>query len=137
LEEFTPDLCHASSIDDIPDWLHAHPVQRFLKLTQDSDMATHFALSPRNFPRRWSGEFETVFRANFPDSSTFTQLRANTIGAYLLRNLADAGGIFEALKNDALEKVTATKQVIDRELSKFQDAFDKRYGKESAQDHTT
>jgi hypothetical protein len=137
LWEFTPDLCHASSIDEIPDWLHAYPVQRFLKLTPDSDIATHFALSPWNFPQRRFGELETLFRPSFPDSSTFTQLRPNTIGGYLLRNFVDTGSIFEGLKNDALEKITATKELIDKELSKFQDAFDKRYGRERSQDHTT
>jgi hypothetical protein len=133
LEEFEPDLCDRSSIDEIPDWLHPHPVQRFLKFAPDSDMGTHFALTQRNFPGRRFGDFETVFRPHFADSSMITQLRPNTIGAYLLRNFSDDGGIFERLKGDALEKITATKEVIDRELSKFQKAFDKLYGQEASQ----
>jgi hypothetical protein len=128
-EEFTPDMWLASSIDELPDWLQLLPVQRVLKLTPDSDLAMHFALSQRNFPKRWrwSEEFETVFRPSFPEPGMFTQLPPNTIGAYLLGNLAEDGGIYEALKSDALEKITATKTVIDTELKKSQDAFDKLY----------
>jgi len=131
LWEFRPDLYCLSSADELPDWLDPHPVQRLLKLTMDSDTAKHFALSPRNFPGRWFGEYdyETVFRPRFPDSSMLMQLRRNTIGGYLLRNFADTASIFDELKNDARDKIAASKELIDKELSKFQDAFDRRYGK--------
>ena len=129
LWEFSPDLILASSADDIPDWLHAHPVQRFLKLTPDSDTAQHFALTRRRFPGRWISDGETVFRPAFPDSLLQTRLRQNTIGAYLLRNLPNENGIFEALKSDGLGKVAAAKDVLDQELSKSQYAFDTRFGK--------
>jgi hypothetical protein len=127
-DEFTPDLWLASSVDDLPSWLDSHPVQRFLKLSPDSDLATHFALTQRNFLQSnfCVRETETLFRPSFPDSSTtFTQLRSNTIGAYLLRNFADAGGIFDSMKRDALEKITATKKVIDTEVKKTQEALDR------------
>jgi hypothetical protein len=136
-DEFTPNLWLASSIDDLPNWLNSHPVQRFLKLSPDSDLGTQFALTQRRFLQRefWFSESDTVFRPSFPDSSTtFTQLRSNTIGAYLLRNFADNGGIFEFLKSDALEKIAATKKVINTELRKTQDAFDRLYGDEVSQD---
>jgi hypothetical protein len=75
---------------------------------------------------------EPVFRPAFSDSVTqCPPLPQNTIAAYLLRNSVDVGGvtIFDALKNDALAKAAAARAVIDGELSKFQDAFDTRYGK--------
>lgn len=130
LWEFTPDVCLADSTDEIPEWLQPHPVQKFLKLSLDSDTAQLFALTQRRFAgRRWDSDNETVFRPALPDSFAQTRLRQNTIGAYLLRNFPNADGIFEALKNDALHKATAAKEVIDGELSKSQDALDKRFGK--------
>jgi hypothetical protein len=76
---------------------------------------------------------ESVFRPAVSDSVTqYTPpLRQNTIAAYLLRNFVyvDDVPIFEALKNDALAKATAAREVIDGERSKFQAAFDRRYGK--------
>jgi hypothetical protein len=74
-----------------------------------------------------------MFRPNFPDPSTLPPppLQENTIGAYLLRNLVAPDGptIFEALKDDAIAKATAARGLMERELSKFQDAFETRYGK--------
>jgi hypothetical protein len=37
--------------------------------------------------------------------------------------------IFTALKSDALAKAAAAREVIGGEVSKFQEAFDSRYGK--------
>jgi hypothetical protein len=132
-----PDFWLAYSIDDMPDWLQSHPVQRFLKLTPDSNLGTNFAISHRDFPQQFYGENETVFRPSFPDSPTLTRLRPNTVGACLLRNFADAGEIFECLKSDALYKITATKTVIDTELKKTQEAFDRLYGNEVSEDHAS
>jgi hypothetical protein len=134
VKHFNSKLLGVSMIDEIPHWLHDHPVQRLLKLTMDSDAAKLFALSARSFSRRRSdGNGETVFRPAFADSITLhtPPLRQDTIAAYLLRNLVDADGptIFEALKDDAIAKSIATKEVIDGALSEFQDAFEKRYGK--------
>jgi hypothetical protein len=132
VKNFKSALFGVSMIDEIPQWLHDHPVQRLLKLTMDSDGAKLFALSPRKFlGRKWGGDSETVFRPAFSDSITQTQLRQNTIAAYLLRNFVDGDDatIFEALKNDAVAKAAAAREVIEGELSKFQTAFDSRYGK--------
>ena len=95
----------------------------------DSEIATDFALSPRHFPGRWFGEYETIFRPSFPDTPMLTQLRQNTIGAYMLRNFVGTADILKGLKNDALEKILATKEVIDTELAKYKNAFDKRFNK--------
>jgi hypothetical protein len=129
LSEFRSELSCLSLVDDLPSWLQSYPVQKLLKLTMESEMATDLALLPRHFPGRWLGEYETVFRPRFSDSRMVTQLRPNTIGAHLLRNFVDTADIFEALKDDALEKISATKAAIDKELSKYQDVFDARYGK--------
>jgi hypothetical protein len=129
-EKFTSDFWIADSIDDIPDWLQPYYVQRLLKLTPDSELGKLFALSRRTFVGRWCGNDGTIFRPAFQDSLVQTRLRQNTIGAYLLRNLLDPGGMFGALISDALEKSAATKEAIESALSTFQDAFDKCYGKD-------
>jgi hypothetical protein len=76
---------------------------------------------------------ESIFRPAFSDSVTqhTSPVRQNTIAAYLLRNFIEASDatIFEALKSDALAKAAAAREVIGIEVSKFQDAFDTRYGK--------
>ena len=122
LWEFTPDIWFADATYEIPDWLQSHPVQKLLKLTSNSDTATHFALTRRH------GD-TTTFRPAFPDPFIPTALRHDTIGAYLLRSLSGVDGVFEALKSDAFKKVGAVKGVIGCELSKFQDAFDAKFGK--------
>jgi hypothetical protein len=132
------EVLDASFIDDLPHWLHGHPIQRILKLTMDSDEAKLFALSARIFhkdlacPSRVIGNNETVFRPAFSDPVQYVPpLRQNTLAAYLMRNFVDAGkdNIFGALKRDALAKFLVAKEVIAGELSKFQSAFDCRYGK--------
>ncbi len=129
--DFKPTWFCVSSIDEIPQWLQAHPVQQVLKLTMDSDAAQSFALLPRRFPGRRHSDSETIFRPAFSDSFTQTQLRQDTIAAYLLRNFGAEQGapIFQALKEDALAKAAAAREIIDRGLAKFKAAFDSRYGK--------
>jgi hypothetical protein len=129
LWEFTPDLCLVDASPDLPEWLQSHPVQKLLKLAPNSDTDAHFALALRRFPGRQDGSGETVFRPAFPDRLVQTPLRQDTIGGYLLRSLSSPDGIFEALKTDALAKITKVKQVIDSGLSKFQDTFDAKFGK--------
>lgn len=132
-------LGNPCSTDEIPPWLHSHPVQRLLKLTMELDAAKVLALSPqmsfREFANRanaWALS-DLIFRPAFSDpvADCTPPLRQNTIAAYLLRNFVDAGNstIFEALKSDTLAKATAAREVIGERISKFQDAFDKRYGK--------
>jgi hypothetical protein len=127
------DFLFLSTMDEIPEWLHEHPVQRFLQLTMDSDAAKLFALSPRKFwGKKWdSGGDRTIFRPAFPDNEHTPALRQDTIAAYLLRNMVsgDAQTIFGALKDDALMKYSAAKEIIDSEISKFREAFDRRYDK--------
>ncbi len=131
---FKVDVLDPMLPDEIPDWLDQHPIQQILKLTTNSDVAMAFALAPRIFTnenshRDWGGE--TIFRPAFADSFTsYSELRQNTIGAYLLRNFAYAvdESVFEALKNDALAKDTAARDVVEHELSKTRTAFEERYG---------
>jgi hypothetical protein len=121
--------------DDLPEWLQTHPVQKILKLTTESDAAKLFALSPRGFPKNsasYANNDGSIFRPAFSDTfSRYTPLMPNTIAAYLLRNSIETSGItiFDALKNDALAKGSAARELVNCELSKFQAAFDKRYGK--------
>ena len=124
------------SIDEIPVWLHPHPVQQLLKLSIDSDPAKLFALSKRFFPKdlRFEGlrDNDTVFRPSYSDLARFTPpLRQNTIAAYLLRNFMDTGSesIFEALKNDTLAKNTAAHELVAEKISTFQNTFNERFGK--------
>jgi hypothetical protein len=57
-------------------------------------------------------------------------LRQDTIAAYLLRNMVDGDAqSFQALKSDALMKHSATREIIDAEVSKFREAFDSRYNR--------
>ena len=90
-------------MDEIPEWLHEHPVQRILQLTMDSDAAKLFALSPRKFwGRKWASGDDTIFRPAFPDAAAqhTPGLRQDTIAAYLLRNtvVRDAQTIFGAYR---------------------------------------
>jgi hypothetical protein len=119
--------------DDLPEWLQSRPIQKILRLTADSDVATAFALEPRIFPGRGYGEdTETYFRPAFPDpmGEYTTRLLQNTIAAYLLRNFIRRGDetIFAALKKDALAKAAGVKEFVHGEISKFEEAFDKLYG---------
>jgi hypothetical protein len=130
-----------SDIDDLPEWLQPHPVQRLLKLTMDSDEAKQFSLSPRSFAHthEWSPRDDesasreelTVFRAAFPDPvGQCTPLRQNTIAAYLLRSFTVKDkSFFDALREDALARAAPARELVDRELSKFLTAFDERFGK--------
>jgi hypothetical protein len=130
----------AWSVDEVPVWLHAHPVQQLLKLSSNSIPARLFALSPRVFVsnlefrrRRWGiDDSETVFRPAFSDPMTqfVPPIRQNTIGAYLLRNFVDSVevGIYQMLKKDVLAKAAATRSLIEGEISRFQDMFAGRYG---------
>jgi hypothetical protein len=132
--DFKCDFLFVSTMDEIPEWLHEHPVQRFLQLTMESDAAKLFALSPRKFSgREWDGGDGTIFRPAFSDAIAqhTPGLRQDTIAAYLLRNLVDvdAPTIVEALKDDALIKYAAARELIDSEVSKFREAFDRRYDK--------
>ena len=110
-------------------------------ITTDSDEAKVFGLSPRSFAHNieWSPVDDesvspaevSVFRPAFSDPvGEYTPLRQNTIAAYLLRNFTYAkdASIFEALKDDAIARAIAARELIDRELSRFNAAFDERYG---------
>jgi hypothetical protein len=134
---------HASSsvawhADDVPQWLHDQPVQRVLRLTNEPNEASSFALSPRVFTRdfsdsrmRWRlDEDRTGFRPAFSNRSLITPIRQNTIAAYLIQNFIEAGDntIFASLKNDIIAKSAAVTAVVDAELQSFHDAFDKLYG---------
>jgi hypothetical protein len=123
-----------SWFDELPEWLQIHPIQKILRLVTDSDVANAFALAPRIFEGMgWRDDSEIFFRPAFPGPvGQYTPpLLQNTIAAYLLRNFLETGDdtIFEALKKDALAKAAAAREVIDGELSKYQAAFDTRYGK--------
>ena len=122
--DFKCDFLFVSTMDEIPEWLHEHPVQRFLQLTMESDAAKLFALSPRKFSgREWDGGDGTIFRPAFSDAIAqhTPGLRQDTIAAYLLRNLVDvdAPTIVEALKDDALIKYAAARS---SSTAKFQNS---------------
>lgn len=128
-EVFQPDW-----YDDLPKWLQYLPIQKILRLTADSDAATAFALEPRIFQGMGYGEdTKTYFRPAFPDpvGEYTTRLLQNTIAAYLLRNFVRSGDdtVFQALKRDALVKAAAAKELVCSATSKFQEAFEKLYGK--------
>jgi hypothetical protein len=135
VEHFKPEIQGASIIDDLPVWLHSHPVQRLLKFSTESDAARLFTLSPRTFPDeleyRYAEEVETAFRPAFSEASPklVPPVRQNTIGAYLLRNFAGSRRtILEALKADTIAKANAARKAIESELEKFRTSFDSRYG---------
>jgi hypothetical protein len=125
--------------DELPRWLEAYPVQRFLKLEAVSDEGSTLVLSARPFTKdtafsghmRESDEDKAIFRPAYSDKvQHYTKLRSNTIAAFLLRNLLseEDANVFESLKNDAIAKFNASRQVIDGEFRKFEEAFDMRYG---------
>jgi len=143
ISNFRDQVFFTSYRDEVPEWLDAHPVQRLLQLTSDLDEASAFALSPRIFTkesafsrRSWgwgNDDGPSVFRPLFSDVTPFyTKLRANTIAAYLLRNLisTEDSNVFEALKDDVLAKFSAAKEAINIELSKTRDAFNARYSEQ-------
>jgi hypothetical protein len=133
-DPFKAELFGALIDRDFPEWLHEQPVQRFLKLTADTEIATQFALSPRKFVgTKWESGDGTIFRPAFADNVAqhTSGLRQDTIGAYLLRNLVsgDAPTIFDALKADALAKHAATRHILYGEVTKFREAFAEHYDK--------
>ena len=90
----------------------------------DSEEAKRFVLLPRRFQGKWEhdddedGDNSVFFWPAFPDPFVQTPLRQNTIAAYLLRSFGDAkdSPIFDTVKEDALAKAVATRDVIEREL---------------------
>ena len=118
---------------ELPEWLEEQPVQRFLKLTPESDTAMSFALASRRFVghKGESGD-GTVFRPAFPDAATpYTGLRHDTIAAYLLRDFVRGEGssIFAALKTDALVKRDAAHAILRENISGFRKSFERRFEK--------
>jgi hypothetical protein len=102
---FQCELMYAPLPREWPEWLEERPVQRFLKLTPESDAAMSFALAFRQFVgRKGESGDGTVFRPAFPDvDRPYTGLRHDTIAAYLLREFVkdEGSSIFAALKMDA------------------------------------
>lgn len=122
--------------DEFPPWLDPHPVQSLLPLTMESEVAMAFSLAPRLLPKTvrfhdWgAGEPETIFRAAHPDPlNVYTELRQNTLAAYLLRNFVggDRSTIVEALKCDAVAKCAAARELVEGEVAKYHQTFDDRY----------
>jgi hypothetical protein len=117
----------------LPEWLEEQPVQRFLKLTPESDMAMPFALASRGFvgPKSASGD-GTAFRPALPDAATpYTGLRHDAIAAYLLRDFVrdEGSSIFAALKADALVKREAAHAILRKNISGFRKSFEQRFEK--------
>jgi hypothetical protein len=134
LPNFKSDLLFADMTDELPGWLQEHPVQRFLKLTTDSESAMSFALVPHKFTgRKWDRGDETIFRPAFPDAAVqhWPEMSQDTIATYLLRNLVndDGASIFLALNNDAVVKQAAARDIINSSVSMFRQAFDEKFGK--------
>jgi hypothetical protein len=132
INNFNSEIGSVISVRELPEWLQEQPVQRSLKLTMETDLAKLFVLSHRMFcGRKWGGADNTLFRPAYPDEAAphITGLQQNTIAAYLLRNMVavDDPTIFKALKDDALIKYRAAKEIVDSGFSKFREAFDKRY----------
>jgi hypothetical protein len=95
IANFKCDLMFGSVPNELPEWLEEQPVQRFLRLTADSDAAMSFALTSRKFAgrERRAGD-GTVFRPAFPDENTpYTGLPHDTIAAYLLKKFCKRRGI--------------------------------------------
>lgn len=133
ITKFQCELMDPSPPDELPEWLEEHPVQRFLKLTPESDTAMSFALASRKFVDRKSESRDgTIFRPAFPDAATpYTGLQHDTIAAYLLRDfVADKGSsIFAALKADALVKRDAAHAILREKISGFRKSFEQRFEK--------
>lgn len=138
IANFIAEGSYAVTSDDLPPWLDPHPVQMLLPLTMESDIARAFCLAPRVLAKdlkyrsyTWGvSDSETIFRPALSDPiGLYTQLRHNTIAAYLLRNFVDAerSTIVEALKNDARLKDTMGRQLVDAELAKTRASLDDRY----------
>ncbi|MCP1974285.1 hypothetical protein [Bradyrhizobium elkanii] len=122
------------SEDDLPPWLAEYPVQRFLKLTGNTVPAKNLALTLRRFTnfnsRYQTREFDSLFRPAFFDPIEMpVPFASNSIAAYLMRNFTYAtdGGIFDALKRDAVSKAKATRAAVNSKLSKFHEAFRDRF----------
>ena len=133
IANFKCDLTFASMPDELPEWLQEQPVQRFLKLTADSDVAMSFALAPRQFAgRKGESGDESVFRPAFPHAETpYTGLSHATIAAYLLRDFVsnDGSSIFASLKKDALAKRDAAQTILRDSISGFRKKFEQRFEK--------
>jgi hypothetical protein len=133
ITNFQRELMYASLPGELPEWLEEQPVQRFLKLTPESDTAMSFALASRNLVgRKGESGDGTVFRPAFPDAATpYTGLRHNTIAAYLLRNFVrdEGSSIFAALKTDALVKRDAAHAILRENISSFRKSFEQRFEK--------
>jgi hypothetical protein len=131
---FKAELFGACMERDFPERLHGQPAQRFLKLTADTEIAMQFALVPRKFlGTRWESGDSMIFRPAFADNAAqhTSGLRQDPIGAYVLRNLVsgDAPTIFDALKDEALAKHAATREILHAEVAKFRETFAKRHDK--------
>ena len=131
IANFKSDLMCASLQNELPEWLHEQPVQRFLKLTSDSDVAMSFVLASRTFTGgkgdRGGG---TLFRPAFSDDvRQYTGLPYDSIAAFLRRNLVseDDLTIFEALKEDSATKYAAAQTVLHGSISSFRQAFNQRF----------
>jgi hypothetical protein len=118
--------------DELPEWLEEQPVQRFLKLTPESDTAMSFALAFRKFVGRKGESGDGTFRPAFPDAATpYTGLRHDTIAAYLLRDFVrdEGSSVFAALKTDALVKRDAALAILRENISGFRKSFEQRFEK--------
>jgi hypothetical protein len=132
IANFRSNLSFVDMERDLPKWLQEHPVHRLLQLTSSSETAMQFALSPRKFcGRSWDRGDQTRFRPTWADP--VTQHRPgpsqDSIAAYLLRNLLSTGDstFFSALKSDALAKHGAAREVINKDLLNFRQAFKNKY----------
>jgi hypothetical protein len=125
--------CELMYADELPEWLEEQPVQRFLKLTPESDVSMSFALAFRQFVGRKNESGDgTVFRPAFSDAATpYTGLRQDTIAAYLLRDFVreEGSSVFAALKTDALVKRDAAHAVLRENISGFRKSFERRFEK--------
>jgi hypothetical protein len=129
---FKSDLLFAWLPDELPDWLQEQPVQRFLKLTSDCNMAMSFAFASRRFADDKSDRSRdgTLFRPTFSDDvRLYTGLPYDSIAAYLQRNLVseDDLTIFKALKVDSVTKYAAAQEVLSRSVSSFRQTFEQRF----------
>lgn len=133
ITNFQCESMFASLPDELPEWLQEQPVQRFLKLTPESDTAMSFALASRRFVgRKGESGDGTVFRPALPDAATpYTGLRHDTIAAYLLRDFVrdEGSSIFAALKTDALVKRDAAHAILRENISGFRKNFEHRFEK--------
>lgn len=133
IANFQCEIMYASMPGELPEWLEEQPVQRFLKLTPESDAAMSFALAFRKFVGRKSESGDgTVFRPAYPDADgPYTGLRHDTIAAYLLREFVrdEGSSIFAALKMDAIVKRDAANAILHDNVSGFRKNFEQKFKK--------